>query len=301
MVMAAVILFLTHSLSNAAEWFTDFEAAKKKAADENKFLLINFTGSDWCGFCIKLEKNVFSQEDFQTGIKDKFVLVELDFPRKPENKSKLSEATITQNNTLQKTYAVKGAFPTIILTDAQGKPFAKTGFLPIGGRTYVKHLDELLAMRETAQSAFAEAKDKEGKEKANTLLYAIGSMGLNDELIATFYPDELEAIKESSPDAAKSMEMKKSLMEFQNQLNALAAKKDHEGMIKLIDEKLATGEFDGEVKQQTMIFKAISFIQLKKPQEALQVLDEAKAISPKSRFAAQIDGIKQKINAAAAE
>ncbi len=278
-------------------WTTDFEAAKKQAADENKNLILYFTGSDWCGYCIKLTKDVFSQDAFKNAVKDKFILVELDFPKKPENISKLSEALIAQNAALKNKYSLKERFPSVYLTDANGKPFARTGSLPIGPKTYVKHLDQLLAVRETSESAFTEAKDMEGSNKAKSMMFAVGSLGLGDELESTFYANELEVIKASSPEAAKEMEEKKSLADFQNQLNELGAKKDHEGIVELIDKKLATGEFEGEIKQQTMIFKAISLNQLKKTEDAIKTLDEAKAIAPTGRFSQQIDSIKKRIEA----
>ena len=85
--LAGLALALTASFATAAgdEWMTDFEAAKKKAAAENKDLLVDFTGSDWCGWCIKLVDEVFKHDSFKKGVADKFVLVELDFPKKPEN------------------------------------------------------------------------------------------------------------------------------------------------------------------------------------------------------------------------
>ncbi len=295
--LITAIFSLGTAYATSEDWTTDFEAAKKQAAEENKFLLLSFTGSDWCGFCIKLKKEVFSQDAFNQGVKDKFILVELDFPQKPENIANLSDAVIAQNEALEKTYAINKAFPTVYLTDAKGKPFAKTGYLPVGPQTYLKHLDALLAMRKTSESAFADAKNKEGAEKAQTLIYALQSMGLNDELVTTFYADEHAEIIANSPDAAKQMELNKSLMDFQNKLNELGSKKDHEGIIKLIDEALASGKFEGEIKQQTMIFKAGALVQLKKPQDALQVLDEAKAVSPQSEFAAQIEAIKKQIEA----
>ena len=68
-------------------WMTDFEAAKTKAAKENKYLLVDFTGSDWCIWCTRLNSEVFSTKSFQTEAPKQFVLVELDFPR---DKSKLT-------------------------------------------------------------------------------------------------------------------------------------------------------------------------------------------------------------------
>ena len=109
-------------------WSSDFAASMKLAADSKEDLLVDFTGSDWCGWCIKLNKEVFSLEPFKAGVKGKFVLVEVDFPK---DKSILSEDTIRQNKELGGKYEVEG-YPTILLCDAGGKPYAKTGYQPGG-------------------------------------------------------------------------------------------------------------------------------------------------------------------------
>ncbi len=293
----AAILGLGNAYAGGEGWTSDFEAAKKQAAQEKKSLLIDFTGSDWCGWCIKLNKEVFDHDAFKNGVKDKFVLVELDFPK---DKSKLTEAVIAQNKALQKKYGVKG-FPTILVADEQGKPFAKTGYQAGGPEAYVKHLDELLTIREKRDAAFAEADKAEGVAKAKSLISAIQSMSLEDEMVSSFYADKIEAIKAADPKDEsgylKSLEAKVKFDEFQNQLNELGSKKDFEGALKYIDETLTAGTFDGEPKQQAMIFKAITFMQLKKPEDALKTLDDAKAVAPESRVGANIDGFKKRIEA----
>ena len=78
------LIGLHASLSAGDDWMTDYAAAKIKAAAEQKPLLLDFTGSDWCGWCIKLDKEVFSQKSFKEFAADNLVLVELDFPRGEE-------------------------------------------------------------------------------------------------------------------------------------------------------------------------------------------------------------------------
>ncbi len=300
-ICATVIFGLATANASTEGWATDFEAAKKQAVDEKKSLLIDFTGSDWCGWCIKLDKEVFVHDAFKTGVKDKFVLVELDFPR---DKSKLTEAIIAQNKALQEKYSVKG-FPTILLTDEQGRPFAKTGYQAGGPEAYVKHLDELLTIRAKRDAAFAEADRAEGVAKAKSLVGAIGSLGLDDGMVSSFYADKIDAIKAADPNDesgyVKGLELKSKFMEFQKQLNAFGAKKDFEGAMKHIDETLSAGTFDAELKQQTMVFKAITSMQLKKPEDALKTLDEAKAIAPENPISANIDMLKKRIEASVAK
>jgi thiol-disulfide isomerase/thioredoxin len=119
-------------------WMTDFDAAKKKAAAEGKDLFINFTGSDWCGWCIRLDKEVFSQKLFVYEAQKRFVFVYLDFPKN----IKQSDALKAQNEKLAQVYGVEG-FPTIVLATADGRPYAKTGYEEGGPLVYLRHLAEL--------------------------------------------------------------------------------------------------------------------------------------------------------------
>jgi len=130
-------LLLTPVAALAAEgWLTDLDAAKKQAAAEKKDILIDFTGSDWCGWCIKLDKEVFSTPAFKAQ-KD-FVTVVLDFPRKKE----LPADQKARNEALAQAWGIQG-FPTIILANAAGEPYASTGYKPGGPEAYLAHLAEL--------------------------------------------------------------------------------------------------------------------------------------------------------------
>jgi len=130
-------LLLTPVAALAAEgWLTDLDAAKQQAAAEKKDILIDFTGSDWCGWCIKLDKEVFSTPAFKAQ-KD-FVLVSLDFPRKKE----LPADQKAKNDALAKAWGIQG-FPTIILANAAGEPYAQTGYKQGGPEAYLAHLAEL--------------------------------------------------------------------------------------------------------------------------------------------------------------
>lgn len=140
----AVVLTMLASIAMAAGegWGTDFEAAKKQAAEQKKPILVDFSGSDWCGWCIKLEKEVLSQDAFKAYAKDNLVLFLADFPRK----SKLPEATTKQNEALMDKYGVKG-FPTVLLLDAKGELLGQTGYQPGGPEKYIEHLKGLLAKK----------------------------------------------------------------------------------------------------------------------------------------------------------
>ena len=115
---ALVVLFALLETAAAADWQTDYAKALKMAKEQNKRVLLDFTGSDWCPPCIALRKRVFSNAEFGAYAQKNLILVELDFPRKKEQ----SEQLKSQNEKLSTQYGVdEKGFPTIILIDPSGK------------------------------------------------------------------------------------------------------------------------------------------------------------------------------------
>ncbi len=138
---ALLISLLSLGFINAPQeqltWHSNYQEAVKKAQKENKRLLLNFTGSDWCGWCIKLDKEVFSQKEFVEYADKNLVCVKLDFPRA----KKLPETEVQQNYKLQEKYQVQG-YPTIIILDKTEKLLGKTGYQKGGGKAYAEHLEK---------------------------------------------------------------------------------------------------------------------------------------------------------------
>lgn len=120
-------------------WLTDFDKAQKMAADKKLPILADFSGSDWCGWCIKLDKEVFSQKAFQDYAKTNVVLLLVDFP----NAKKQSTEEKKKNQALADKYGVRG-FPTVLLLKADGSVIAQTGYREGGAEKYVDHLKEVL-------------------------------------------------------------------------------------------------------------------------------------------------------------
>ena len=124
--------------SEAAEgWKTDYTAALAEAAKENKMVLLDFTGSDWCGWCIKLQKDTFSKSEFEKFAQESLVLVELDFPRGKTQSDELKK----QNEELAEKFGVQG-FPTLVLLDPQGKEATRNvGYLQGGPEAFVQWVE----------------------------------------------------------------------------------------------------------------------------------------------------------------
>ena len=143
----AMLLVVGGALQGLAEggWITDFEAAKAAAAERKAPIIANFSGSDWCGWCIKLDREVFSKESFLAYAKDNAVLLHLDFPsRKPQ-----SDAIRSQNKALAAKYGIRG-YPTIIILDAAGKELGRTGYKKGGPEGYIKHLEKWIPVKPAA-------------------------------------------------------------------------------------------------------------------------------------------------------
>ena len=114
---AIVLVILASNAAFAAEWETDYGKALTKAKAANKRVLLDFTGSDWCGPCIELRRRVFSRPEFNAYAAKNLVLVEVDYPQRKQQSSAVKE----QNAKLSKQYGIdEKGFPTIVLLDPAG-------------------------------------------------------------------------------------------------------------------------------------------------------------------------------------
>jgi thioredoxin-related protein len=135
-------LFAISSLLPAKGWETDFEKAKQIAADQHKLILLNFSGSDWCGPCIRLHNEIFDSNAF-TGFADSsLILLNADFPRLKKNQ--LLKEQQQKNEQLADTYNPKGNFPYTVLLDASGKVIQTwNGYPKLGPEQFVHEIKAL--------------------------------------------------------------------------------------------------------------------------------------------------------------
>lgn len=126
MLCAALFALAAFAKTSTPEgWLDDYDAALKKAAAENKHVVIDFSGSDdWCGWCKRLDKEVFATDVFHRGAADKYVLLMVD---SPSDKSLLTPEAAKRNPELVKKYDVHG-FPTVVVLDPNGKEVLRTGY-----------------------------------------------------------------------------------------------------------------------------------------------------------------------------
>ena len=124
--------------ADEAAWTTDYKKALEKAKSEHKLVMLDFTGSDWCGWCIKLDKEVFSQPKFKEYADKNLVLVTVDFPRSKEQ----SDAVKKQNSELQEKFHIEG-YPTIVVLNGDGKKVGELGYMPGGPDAFLAELGKV--------------------------------------------------------------------------------------------------------------------------------------------------------------
>jgi thioredoxin-related protein len=213
------------------QWTQDYEAALKVAAEKNLSLMLNFTGSDWCGWCKLMDKSVFAEDEWSAYAKKNLMLVTLDFPR---DKSIVPAKWVSRNNELKGKFGVRG-YPTYIVIDKDGETKlgqlgASRGATP---KDFIAKTDDVIFFSESALATFAKS-IPEGKAKDFDALMARRGKALkqldkaNEELTVAKKP--LGEWKKTRP--KKNAENDKIFAGFQKDI-APAAKKVEEAKKKV--------------------------------------------------------------------
>ena len=139
------IAFMAFFSTNVT-WSGDFDSAKTQAVQQHKLILVNFSGSDWCGPCIRLRKEILESATFETYATDHLVLVRADFPR--QKKNQLSKEQVKLNEALADKYNSEGKFPYTLLVDETGKIlFRWDGFPDETPDQFVSQIDQIVQAR----------------------------------------------------------------------------------------------------------------------------------------------------------
>jgi protein disulfide-isomerase len=134
-----MLFFASCASAQTKTWNQDFKKAMAESQKTGKPVLIDFAGSDWCSWCIRLEKEVFSRPAFRKYARKNLVLMLADFPRM----KKLTAEVVAQNEELKNKYEVEG-FPTVVLLNSKGETLGVTGYQQGGAEKYVEHLKGII-------------------------------------------------------------------------------------------------------------------------------------------------------------
>ena len=135
----SLVAFAHAGAAEEAAWLTDPVAAGAAASKANRPILADFTGSDWCGWCVRLKKEVFDTPEFKAWAAKNVVLLEVDFPRKKAQKP----ADKARNQALAEKYGIEG-YPTIVLMDAAGKELGRLGYKRGGPEAWIAAAEKAL-------------------------------------------------------------------------------------------------------------------------------------------------------------
>jgi protein disulfide-isomerase len=163
-VFALLVLVCQCVSASEMPWIKDLDKALVKAQEVDKPILVDFSGSDWCIWCIRLDKEVFAQVEFIEWAKDKVVPCLLDFPRK-DRKDTVSEEQKKKNKEAAEKFGVSG-YPTVLLLAPDGTVIARTGYRRGGPKPYIKHLERLILFCKACHSRKKRIEKAQGFAKA---------------------------------------------------------------------------------------------------------------------------------------
>ena len=213
----------THAVSFAPEgaslgnWTQDLEAAKVLAKEKNLPLFLNFTGSDWCGWCIRTDESVFEKEEWKDFAKEKLVLVAIDFP---QDKSKVPADFRNRNQQLQEEFGVSG-YPTFVLLGSDGN--TKLGSFGTSQEatpeTFIKQIRDILKYSPDSIAALS----KKMGEKGMLYTAAVKSMKQQQSDFESWMESMRGKQQVTDDDKEKFQRMQNDILEATNKVEDLEA------------------------------------------------------------------------------
>ena len=276
----------------AEEWIEDFEQGMATAAAENRTALVEFTGTDWCHYCIMLRKNVFPTQEFADFVKKhNLVLVELDFPRAAD---KITPEQRAKNEKVGQHYNVQG-YPTVIVMDGYKQPYSQVVGGAANTAAYLARLQKALDIKAAYDQKVAEAEKLSGKEKIAVLQEALNLVPadcrehhtkLIDDIIAAD-PDDSTGLRSKRDSAAlleKQLdEMKSTILKSAGERGIAAAINDVRAALL---EELKREDLLPFVRLSINAFLSQTYVNTGNFAEALKYMDAAIDAAPDTQEAA---------------
>jgi hypothetical protein len=271
-------------LAAADGWMEDLPAAQERAQREGRDLFIDFTGSDWCSWCIRLDREIFGRPEFLTAVREHFVLVKLDYLRKrplPADRQAALDA-------ISERYAIAG-FPTVLLCTADGTAYARTGYLKLTPAAYADRLLAAQAARGREPELARQVADSRGPAQAAALHALIDHRDLmGSEITRDLMQQAVAADPMGTLPATVTMRQRLAEMTITETLRAADTQKDDTQRERLISQGLADSMLSAEFRQGLLMRRAMGKFQTDRA-GARTDLDAAKALAPNSTAVEQID------------
>ncbi|QQE11494.1 thioredoxin family protein [Planctomycetota bacterium] len=280
----------------------DLKDVFKQAKKEGKDVVVNFSGSDWCPPCIKLDETILSQKAFQDRVKDNFVLVNLDYPRQKQQSPEVK----AHNDAAARKYGITG-YPTLLIFDSEGHQYGKTGYKPVSPEVYAKELNAMHDVRVQKDALLAEASKLSGVERAKKIDEAVEKIGLENAV--TMMSAEIAEIESLDPNDEAGLKSKYAeivqgikLNEGMESVLMSAQMGDVKGAIKKLDALVAKVKpTKPDVLQQISLVKAQLLMSTGEGDAALAEVQKAIDAAPGSPLSRQLESSLPQIKAEVAQ
>ncbi len=279
---------------DGAVWHSDYEKATAEAKESGKDLLIVFTGTSWIDICKKFDDEILSLPEFTGEISKSFVLVKLEFAKKGQKTDKMA----AQNKFLKDAYRVRG-FPTVILTDATGRPYAINGFQPVSAKAYAEMIAKMFHEKQKKYDFLATAGDLSGPEKASTLVKGIPKLPGN--LAARFFRSEMDAVITADPEnttgAVPGYKRLIADVIYSGEMAKLAKNSEWSRMLKVSDSYIDMHELKGTTRQRVLMNKIAVYSRLKNTEGIISTLLDVVKENPESKLGKNAQKVLDKYRA----
>lgn len=290
-VFAVVLLGLPVPASAQAPWNDSYNATIEEAKADKKAVLIVFTGTDWIEICKIFYRDILAQEDFLKPVGEKFALLKIEYNK--ENTAKKDKAI--EKQLLKDAYRVNG-FPTVVITDTNGRPFALNGYQPVTAAEYAKSVLGMESLMQERLADMEKAETLEGVEKAKVLGAAIPELPGN--MAARYFFREMKAVLDADPDnEAGFNELFKKLItdvKYSNEMQRLAKEVEWVKMLKLTDQYIEVNKLEGSDKQAALMNKYSVQQKVGDPKGIIQSLLDVVKVDPESAIGKEAQKILDK-------
>lgn len=275
----------------------DMETAMQQAAEQNRDIFVDFTGTDWCTACIYLRTKIIESPAFDAAYGDKYVLVSVDFPRNPELVAQIPDDEKRRRENLLTSYRIEG-LPGVVLMDEKGLPYDVINGTRRTPEEYIALVDAAVKKREARDAAFAKAATLTGMERAQALAEGLNALPVvcRDKYVAQI--DEINAIDADNTLGFKGMGSETAILvkqteELRDLLSRFSGKLDPASLkesIVMLEAFLARPGLVPEVRQGALSAMGDSYALLRDYMNMYECYKAALEAAPDSRAAKRIRG-----------
>lgn len=272
------------------------EAALPLAQAEGRDIMLEFTGREWCPPCIHLRTKILETAEFEKAVGDKYVLVEVVFPRLPEAVAAIPEDQRQANEKLLVHYRIETGLPTVLLLDAQGYPYAQVAGARRTTADYLKELERASCIKATRDAAFARAAALQGMERAAALAEGLNAVPEN---CRDKYPEVVNEINSLDPQNtlgyarvltrfAHYQQQQAALNEIVRQMRGRLASENLAASERRLKEYLQTPELEPELAQVAWRALGDTYAMQRRYKEVYEAYRKAFEAAPDSRLAPRL-------------